>query len=210
MKKLLFKLPSIIFSCIEAFCIFLCGICFKLQYTEIISIIVVFVLTRMTAHSPCHYKSLLKCFLWTMLVFCSFFLVVKVNIVISIIVTIFAGYILTENGNIQDSFMYRRKEDDKKYRELKKYVDTYKNTKQIEKFENKIINFNEKFSDRYKINIYEIYKLIFYENMSYEKVKKTMNLRDDNHIITNALDMVFICFNTFIETEKDKELAEIS
>ena len=52
--------------------------------------------------------------------------------------------------------------------------------------------------------------------MSYEKVKKEMNLRDDNHIITNALDMIFICFTTYIE-EKDyyeklkenKELVEI-
>ena len=108
MKKLLYKLPSIVFNCLEAFCIFLFGICFELQFSEIMSIIIVFALTRMTAKTPCHYKSPKKCFIWTMLVFCSLFLVVKVDIVISLIFTMFAGYILTEKGNIEDSFMYRK------------------------------------------------------------------------------------------------------
>lgn len=64
------------------------------------------------------------------------------------------------------------------------------------------------------MDLYEVYYLIFYKELSYSKVLKELELRNDNHIIINALDMVFICFNTFIEleelkkSEKDKELAK--
>lgn len=99
-------------------------------------------------------------------------------------------------------FKYCHSKNKKKYRELNQYIENNKNTEQIIRFEEKLVGFNNKYSDRFKINLYEIYKLIFLEKMSYEKVKKEIKLRDDNHIIINALDMIFICFNTYIEEEK--------
>ena len=92
--------------------------------------------------------------------------------------------------------MYRKSEDEQKYRELKRYVRKNKNTKQLEEFENILKTVDYKYRDRYKIDLYKMYICVFHENMSFEKIKVEMNLRNDNHIITNALDLIFISFNT--------------
>lgn len=199
-KKIIY---SAIFNIIEILVIIVCGMIMKVNLEEIIILMLMFFIARMTCYKPMHYKSPVLCMLWSTAVFCSFFLLTKINLLVAMGLTIFEGILLTGTGNIADCFMYRIREDEKKYRELKAYVDEYKNTENLEGFEKRIINFNQKYSDRYKINLFEIYRLIFYENMSYEKVKKAMNLRDDNHIITNALDMIFICFDTYIELGED-------
>ena len=149
-----------------------------------------------------HYKSPILCMIWSTIVFCSFFWLAKVNIILAILMTIFEAVVLTGKGDIADSLMYRKNENERKYRELKEYVSKNMNTNNLKMFEDRIKDFNEKYNDRYKVDLYRIYYLIFYENMSYERVKDEMNLRNDNHIITNALDMIFICFDTYIELEK--------
>lgn len=195
------KFNSAIFNIFEILIIVTSGIFMQVKLDEIIVLMCIFFVARMTCYNPMHYKSRVLCIIWSTAVFCSFFLLTKINLIIAISLTIFETVLLTGKGDINDGFMYRRNEEDKKYKELKRYVNDNKNTENLEGFENIIINFNKKYDDRYKVNLYDMYKLIFYEEMSYENVKREMNLRNDNHIIIHALDMIFICYDTYIESE---------
>lgn len=207
---------SSIFNIVEISIIITIGIWMNVKLEEIIILFLLFFIARITSYKPMHYKSPILCMIGSTLVFCSFFGLTKVNIFLAIGMTVFESIILTGRGDIKNCFLFENDEDKKKYRELKRFIHEHKNTEKLNKFENRLKEFNNKYSDRFKVNLYEVYYLIFYKELSYAKVLKEMHLRDDNHIITNALDMVFICFDTYIElesctkTEMNKELAEIS
>ncbi len=207
-----FNYKSILFNVIEFIMIITVG-WFILPISIMLLIIAIFTFVRETIGGAKHYKSPYKCMIWSFLIMESLFLVTRIDFLIGICFTIFAGILLSKGGDIA-VFEYNNKEDNKKYRELKLYIESHKNTQELKEFENIIINFNKKYDDRFKINLYKIYQLIFYENMSYKDVKKEMHLRDDNHIIVDALDMIFICFDTYVELgnhknlDKEKELVK--
>lgn len=211
-KKIVY---SAIFNMLEILIIILFGKIMQVDFKEIAILMIMFFIARTTCYKPMHYKSPILCMIWSTAIFCSFFLLTKINLLIAIGLTIFEAILLTEKGNIADCFLYKNKEDEKKYRELISYVETHKNTEQLKRFEERLVEFNHKYDDRFKVNLYEIYKLIFLEKCSYKQVKKQMNLRDDNHIIINSLDMIFICFDTYIVSEEyykkanSKELAKV-
>lgn len=100
MKKILMYIPSIIFNIGELFIIYLFGIWLKVPTSQIVSIFLFFVLTRIILKGQLHYKDWYRCLIWSTLVFISFFIVAKVNILIAILIAIFSGYILTQQGNI--------------------------------------------------------------------------------------------------------------
>ncbi len=192
-----FNYKSLLFNLVESIVVMVVGY-FLISIPKMFIIITVFTFTREVIGGAKHYKNIYKCMLWSFLVMESLFLVARINFILGVCITVFAGITLSRGGDIP-IFEYNNDKDKKKYRELRHYIENNKDTKQLKEFEDLIINFNTKYNDRFKINLYEMYKLIFYEGLSYEKVKKEMNLRDDNHVITNALDMIFICYNTYID-----------
>lgn len=206
-KNLLFNLVEFIFVAVVGY--------FIIPIPKMLFIIAIFTFVRETIGGSKHYKSLYKCMLWSFVVMESLFFITSLDFIVGVCLTIFAGILLSKGGDVA-VFEYHNNINNRKYRELNTYIETNKDSEQLRRFEERLVDFNNKYSDRFKINVYEIYRLIFLEKMSYEKVKKAINLRDDNHIITNALDMVFICFDTYIATEKyykkeeSKELAKIS
>lgn len=214
MKNLLKNWKSLLFNIAELILILLSGYLLKLSIIEILVVVSLFCGVRMITKSAMHYKSWKKCLCWSLFLISSLFILVKVNIFIAICMSIFAAIIISEKGDIKDCFMFERNENKKKYRELKCFVEENRNTEMLNKFENTLKEFNNKYSDRFKINLYEIYYLIFYKKLSYTKTLKEMHLRDDNHIIINALDMIFICYDTYITSENNyakkesKELAK--
>lgn len=207
---------STIFNIVEVAIIIIMGMLMKVPIEIILILFVLFCIARMTCYKPMHYKSPVLCMIWSTSVFCSFFALANVNVFLAISMTVFGAVVLTGKGDIKDCFMYERNEEKQKYRELKRFVREFKDTEQLKKFEELLKGFNKKYEDRFKINLYEVYYLIFYKELSYAKVLKKMHLRDDNHIIINALDMIFICFDTYIQLENctkseiNKELAKKS
>lgn len=206
-KNLLFNLVEFIFVAVVGY--------FIIPIPKMLFIIAIFTFVRETIGGSKHYKSPYKCMLWSFVVMESLFFITSLDFIVGVCLTIFAGILLSKGGDVA-VFEYHNNINNRKYRELNTYIETNKDSEQLRRFEERLVDFNNKYSDRFKINVYEIYRLIFLEKMSYEKVKKAINLRDDNHIITNALDMVFICFDTYIATEEyykkeeSKELAKIS
>ena len=68
-----------------------------------------FALVRMTFGEPLHYKSPYRCFIMTLLVFLSMFVVFHVNLYVSILFTILDAYLLTGKGDINEVFMWNGK-----------------------------------------------------------------------------------------------------
>lgn len=206
MKNFLHNLPSIIFSIIEGIAIFEIGILMQLKYNDILFIMIVFMLIRSSAEKPCHYKSIVKCVIFTMLLFSALFLVARVDFAISIGITVVSAYMLTEKGDIRHTFQHFNKKEEKKYRELEKYIQNNRKSKDLERFENILKNLNISYGKRYKYDFYKIYKLSFLENKTFEEIKSETGIRD-NHGVTRALDVIFMSFNTYLETKK--ELSEM-
>lgn len=118
MQKFLFWLPSIIFNIAEFLLVILCGIALKIELHNIIMIILSFVVIRLSIGLPKHYKSWQKCLIWTVLVFNSLFILERVDITISLLLTTFTAIILSGHADIRDTFMWQRKGESKYTEEL--------------------------------------------------------------------------------------------
>lgn len=106
MKKIFYYLPSIIFNVIESIVIILIGVLLRLKIEDIIIVILLFGIVRMLTKGAIHYKDWKRCLLWSTLQMFSLFLVYKVGINISILITTFSAIILSKKGDINDIFMW--------------------------------------------------------------------------------------------------------
>ena len=100
MKKILYYIPSIVFNISELIIIYLFGIWLKVPTYQIVLIFLFFVTTRIILRKQLHYKDWYRCLIWSTLVFISFFIVAKASFIVAILMSIFSGYILTQNGDI--------------------------------------------------------------------------------------------------------------
>ena len=110
-KKVIY---SSIFNVIEILAIILLGLIMKVKIEEIIILMFMFFIARISCYKPMHYKSPILCFVWSTLVFASFFLLTKINLIIAILSTAFEAIIATKTGDIKDCTMYRNKTNYKK------------------------------------------------------------------------------------------------
>ena len=77
--------------------------------------------------------------IWSTAIFASFFLLTKVNIFLAMVMTVFAGYVVTEKANLKDMYMYYKSKEDKgKYKEMVEYVAENKDSKEMKIFEEKL------------------------------------------------------------------------
>ena len=129
MKRFLYELPSYLFSIIEGILIFIIGYyLIQLDYDQILFIMVTFMLVRKNAEKPCHYKSLVKCIAFTLIIFGFLFIVAKINFTISLVITVVAANMLTEKGDIRDTFEHFNRGKEKKYIYIEKYIENHKET----------------------------------------------------------------------------------
>lgn len=190
---------STIFNLIETLIIILLGIWMHVKLEEIIILFCLFVISRTTCYKPMHYKSPILCMIWSTAIFASFFLLTKVNIFLAMVMTVFAGYVVTEKANLKDMYMYYKSKEDKgKYKEMVEYVAENKDTEEMKKFEIKLRKINEKYRDRYDKDFLKIYELKFREDKSFEYIKKECNICD-NHELIKILDIIFFSFNIYMD-----------
>ena len=207
-EKLLKNWATIIFNVAETSLIVIFGIILKLKISDIILIILLFGCTRIATKGGIHYKSWVKCLIWSLFLTISLFVLVKVDMRIAIVMTIFSGLITSKKADVRDWSMYQNDVKKQKYKELKHYIIKNKDSKQIKDFEEILIELNKKYSERYKIDFCKVYNLYFLEDRSFEYIKKQTGLYD-KHTITKALDLIFFSFNPYMVTI-DKKIEEIN
>lgn len=112
--------------------------------------------------------------------FLSLFVVVKADWLISLIMSVFCGYILTNKANLKDIFMWSGRTS--KYEALKDLIALSPN--------NAIIIENEEYwRKNYPIR-YEIFRYYFRENKTYKEIVEIKNF-DDNTIIKRECATIY-------------------
>ena len=185
MEKIKDYLPSIIFNLAETLVILLTGKLLGLSLKEMLLIMMVFVMIRITIGTALHHKSPYKCAIWSILVFLSLFVLANVGLPISILMSIFCAIILTGKGNINDAFMWKGKET--KYSDIEEYI-------KYNSMETKLIEYEDKLKSKDNLT-YLIYKYRFKDKMTFSQISERLDL--ENPRIVEKLEQIAFSFRIF-------------
>ena len=165
-------ISSIIFNIAETILIFLVGRMLGLEINNILIVMLSFMVSRGFFGKSLHFKTWYRCLVWSLLILLSLFLILKIDLRVSILFTIFSAFIMTGKSNINDMYLWSGKTS--KYDALKDYVSLSPN--------NPIILEHEAYwMKNYPIR-YEIFKLFFRENKTYSEIIDLKNLSDNTII----------------------------
>lgn len=164
-------LSSLIFNIAETILIFLMGRLLGLPVNYIIIIMLTFMISRGCFGKALHFKTWYRCLIWSLLILLSLFVLLKVDLVVSIMFAIFSAFIMTGKSNICDMYLWTGK--------VSKY-DTLKNFVAISPNHPILIEHEEYWRKNYPMR-YEIFQLYFRENQTYEYIAKLKGF-DDNTI----------------------------
>jgi len=165
MKRIFYYLPSIIFNAVEFLAIILIGVLLEIKLMDIICIILLFGIIRMSTKSAIHYKNWKKCLFWSTFQMFSLFLVVKTGMVISILMTIFTAMILSGKGDLADIFMWNGA---RLNRQVYEWVKFNKENPKLIAYEDNLYNTDRK---KYYIFVYR-----FKEFKSYSEIAELMEM----------------------------------
>ena len=95
MEKIRKFLPTLIFNIAETIIIILSGIALKLQIQYILFVMLTFMISRGCFGKALHFKTWYRCLIWSLLIMLSLFVLLKIDLVLSIVFAIFAAFIMT-------------------------------------------------------------------------------------------------------------------
>ena len=110
----------------------------------------------------------------------SLFLILKVDLIISILFTIFSAFIMTGKSNINDMYLWKKK-DDGKYKDIEEYI-------KYNMMNSKLLDFEENLNRRDNL-LYLIYKYKFKENMTFSDISHKLDNMDTARIV-ERLDQI--------------------
>ena len=172
MEKIKNIISTIIFNIAETILIFLVGRMLGLEINNILIVMLCFMISRGCFGKTLHFKTWYRCLVWSLLILLSLFLILKIDLRVSILFTIFSAFIMTGKSNINDMYLWSGKSS--KYDALKDFVSLAPN--------NPIILEHEAYwMKNYPIR-YEIFKLFFRENKTYSEIINLKNLSDSTII----------------------------
>lgn len=169
MNKLKKLLPTLIFNIVETLIIFMCGLALNLEMKYIIMIMLTFMISRGCFGKALHFKTWYRCLVWSLLILLSLFVLLKVDLVISIMFAIFSAFIMTGKSNICDMYLWTGR--------ISKY-DALKNFVAISPNHPILLEHEEYWRKNYPMR-YEIFQLYFRENRTYEYIAKLEGFEDN-------------------------------
>lgn len=164
-------IQSLIFNIAETALIILIGIWLKVPINYIVILILSFAICRGYLGNAVHFKSWYRCLIWSSLILFSLFVIFNVDLVISVAFAVFSGFILTGKADLKDMYLWTGKVS--KYDALKNFIAISPNHPII-------LEHEEYWRKNYPMR-YEIFKLYFRENQTYEYIAKLKGF-DDNTI----------------------------
>lgn len=194
MSREMFNWKSILFNVFEFLLIVGIGMIMDLTYSYPILIMVLFMGVRNLAGGAKHYKSPIKCIIWSTLIFFGIFLVAKVNQILGVASAIFCALILSKQGDLENFFLMGwKKAENSKYKIIDQYIHENKEAESLKEFERRLQKHWEK--------DYEIYYLRFQQKKSFLKIEQETGL--DSRRITDTLDRVLQSFEIFFDLNPD-------
>lgn len=164
MKKWTNIVRVIIFNVAETLLIFLAGKSLGLSTKLIISIMAIFMLGRATFGRTLHFKDWYRCLIWSLLILFTLFVLLKFNIFQSVLITIYAAFLMTGKANIRDMYLWGGNDLNKKVFDWVRFNQDHPD---LLAYENKL-----KEIDNRK---YIIFKYRFREFKSYSQISKLMD-----------------------------------
>ena len=176
-KKLI---SSIVFNIAETVLILLSGLALKLELKYIIMVMLVFAISRGFFGKSLHFKTWYRCLIWSLLVLTSIFVILKVELVISILFAIFSAFIMTGRSDINDVYLWKNNGEPSKYEDIIEFI-------KYHELDNKLIEFETKIKNRNNLE-YLIYKYRFKENKTFSEISELLDI--DNPRIVEQLDKI--------------------
>ena len=176
-KKLI---RSIVFNIAETVLILLSGLALKLELKYIIMVMLVFAISRGFFGKSLHFKTWYRCLIWSLLVLTSIFVILKVELVISILFAIFSAFIMTGRSDINDVYLWKNNGEPSKYEDIIEFI-------KYHELDNKLIEFETKIKNRNNLE-YLIYKYRFKENKTFSEISELLDI--DNPRIVEQLDKI--------------------
>lgn len=170
----------LVFNIVETITIFMVGLMLDISWNYIIGLMLIFFLTRAICGKPKHYKKAYKCFIWSTLTFSSVYVLTDLHILVTLLLTIFTGYIATGKSDIEDMFMWSGNKS--KYNALIDFVSLSPNHPVI-------IEHEKYWMVNYPIR-YEIFKYFFRERKTYEEIMEIKDL-PDNKVIQRECKTIY-------------------
>lgn len=169
MNKLKKILPTLIFNIVETLIIFMCGIALNLEIKYVLVIMLTFMISRGFFGKALHFKTWYRCLIWSTFIMLSLFVLLKVDLILSILFAIFSAFIMTGKSNIKDMYMWTGKIS--KYDALKDFVAISPNHPIL-------LEHEEYWRRNYPIR-YEIFKMYFRENKTYQEIAEIKGFEDN-------------------------------
>lgn len=169
MNKLKKSLPTLIFNIVETLIIFMCGLALNLEIKYILMIMLTFMISRGFFGKALHFKTWYRCLIWSSFIMLSLFVLLKVDLVVSVMFAIFSAFIMTGKSNICDMYLWTGKVS--KYDALKNFVAISPNHPIL-------LEHEEYWRKNYPMR-YEIFQLYFRENQTYEYIAKLKGFEDN-------------------------------
>ena len=180
MNKIMKILPNLSFNIAETFIIFCIGKLLNLPIQNIIIIMLTFIISRCFFGQPLHFKTWYRCLIWSSLIMLSLFVLFRVDLVVSVMFAVFAGYIMTGKSNIQDIYLWKNDKEPSKYEDIMEYIKYNSLSDVLLEFENKMRK-----TDSLD---YLIYKYRFKDNKTFSEISELLDM--DTPRIVEHLDKV--------------------
>lgn len=180
MKRIRELLPTLVFNVAETLIIFLGGVCLNIEIKYVLLIMLTFMISRGLFGKALHFKTWYRCLIWSTLIMLSLFVLLKVDIIISILFAIFSAFIMTGKSNIKDMYMWTGKVS--KYDALKDFVAISPNHPIL-------LEHEAYWRKNYPVR-YEIFKMYFRENKTYQEIANIKGF-DDNTITKKECSTIY-------------------
>lgn len=167
MEKYKKILGSLFFNISETLLIFLLGRLLNLPLNYIIIIMLTFMISRGFFGKTLHFKTWYRCLVWSCLILLSLFLILKVDLTISILFAIFSAFIMTGKSNINDMYLWNGSNSYGKYHDIEEYI-------KYHEFDNTLIEFEQNLKKKDNF-LFLIYKYKFKDKLTFNEISEKLD-----------------------------------
>ena len=167
------------FNIAETILIFLLGRLLDLPNNFILVIMLTFLISRGFFGEALHFKAWYRCLVWSSLILLSLFLVLKIEIKLAVLFTIFSAFIMTGKSNINDMYLWKAN-NESKYSDIDEYI-------KYHLLSNELMDFEDNLKRRDDL-LYLIYKYRFRDNLTFKEMSEKLEM--DNARIVENLDQI--------------------
>ena len=171
---------TLIFNIAETLIIFLSGLALKLNASNILIVMLTFLISRGFFGKALHFKTWYRCLIWSLLIMLSLFVILKVDLTVSVLFAIFSAFIMTGKSNINALYLWNNGSENSKYKDVQEFI-------KYNEFDSKLIEFEDKIRERNSLE-YLIYKYRFKDNKTFSEISDLLDM--DNPRIVEHLDKI--------------------